>query len=432
MLFSKHTLSNGLRIVLAPMKSVESATVQIMIKAGSRNENVSNNGIAHFLEHMVFKGTKKYPTAQKIAVSVDSVGADINADTSKERTSYHIRAWERYLNLSFDILSGFVKNPILDSKEIEKEKGVILEEISMYEDLPMQKAPEVFEELLYDGGSLGMDVLGAKKNIKGMKRQNFVDFVKDNYLPKNMVLAIAGKFEEKQVLEMAERYFGDIPGGQETGNQVIRESGNLNFLEKPEIKILKRKTEQVHLVVGVRANPIGNPDQYKESVMNAILGAGMSSRMFVEIREKRGLAYYVRTYFNRYMDCGYFATRAGVKLNKVEESIELILEQFRNMCEKGKVGIDQNELKKAKEHLKGSLALDLEDTHSVSEFIGNQELFRDRIRSLEEIMEGVDKVTIEEVQEMAKGFFQDSKLNLALVGPVEKTAKLEELLKFYY
>lgn len=430
--FSKTTLSNGLRVIMAPQPSMQSATVQIMVRVGSRDETNKTSGIAHFLEHLVFKGTKNYPTAQDISSSIDAVGGEINANTGKERTAYYIKAWERYLPLSFDILSGFVKNPLLDKTEMEKEKGVILEEIAMYDDLPMQKAPDIFENLLYSESSLGRDILGARETIKNMKHKEVKNFIRSSYIPSNMVLSIAGRFDTDQVLELSQKYFGELGGeGNLANSSNLPNLASFNPSQKPELRILNRKSEQVHIVLGVRANYQGHPDRYKESVMNAILGGGMSSRMWSEVREKRALVYYVKTYFDRYMDCGYFATRAGVKSKRVEEAIKVILEQYQNITLKsGNLAITEKEVSKAKEHIKGSLALDLEDTHSVSEFLGNQELFERKIRTIEEIMSNIDLVTSDEISEMALGFFQNSKLNLAIVGPVKDENKLQELLKF--
>jgi predicted Zn-dependent peptidase len=437
MLFSKTILNNGLRVLTVPMPSMQSATVQIMIKAGSRNETAKTNGIAHFLEHMVFKGTKSFPSTQIISSSIDKIGGDINANTSKERTAYYIKAWDRYLSLSFDILSGFVKNALLEEKEIDKERGVIIEEIAMYNDLPMQKAPDLFEEMMYRDTDLGTDVLGTSETIKSMKRDDFLDFIGKYYTPQNMVLAIAGKFDTDEVVSLSQEYFGelgrrrgDIKKEKKKAPTTLPPKSFQNPTQKPEMVLLNRKTEQAHIVLGVRSNPIGHPDQYKESVLNAILGGGMSSRMWSEVREKRGLAYYVRTYFDRYIDTGYFAVRAGIKIDQVDEAIKVILDQLRSVASEGEERITEEELVNAKEHLKGSLALDLEDTHSVAEFIGNQELFRDRVRTIDEIMKGIDSVTVDDVREMSQRFFQNDRLNLAVLGPYKSKDKLQKLLTF--
>lgn len=431
--FQKHTLKNGLRVVTAPMSAMESATVQILIGAGSRDEQPKVEGLAHFLEHMVFKGTKKYPTAQHISESVDGIGGEINASTGKERTAFYIKAWERYLTLAFDILSEFIKCPTLLSEEIEKEKGVILEEIAMYQDLPMYKAPYLFEELLFAKTDLAHDILGVPKTVQAAKEADFRRFIADYYRPENMVLSIAGRFEEKEVLGLAKKYFGKL------GNKVIRESGNklksekkTNYLitqstNSSKIKLLNRKTEQAHLVLGVVGNPLAHPDRYKEAVIASILGGGMSSWLWSEVREKRGLAYYVRCDVDHYKDTGYVAARAGVRLNKIEKAIEVILEQFTKIATPGKV--TAAELVKAKEYLKGRLALGLEDTHTVSEFFGDQELFEENVLTVEQVMAGIDSVSLDDVAKTAAGFFQAEKLNLAVVGPYKDPTQFQKLLK---
>ena len=435
--FDKTTLSNGLRVITAPMSAMESATVQILIGSGSRNEEVNKQGLAHFLEHMVFKGTKKYPTSAVISAAVDGIGGEINASTGKERTGYYIKAWERYLSLAFDILSQFISVPILKEREIEKEKGVIIEEIAMYEDLPMYKAPYLFEELLFDKTSLGWDTAGTPETVRSMEKKDFAGFITDHYQPKNMVLSVAGKFEREAVLELAEKYFGKLKSGNQAtrkpDSQVTRQSDNLktrqpeNTSRKPEIRMVNKKTEQAHIVLGVRGNRLGHPDRYKEAVLASILGGGMSSWLWNEIREKRGLAYYVRCDIDHYKDTGYVAARAGVKLDSVEEAIEVILAQFNKISTPGKV--KDRELTKAKEYLKGRLALGLEDTHSVSEFFGDQELFEEEVRTVEQVMAGIDAVTLGDLHKLANDFFKASKLNLAVVGPYTDTVKFQKLLK---
>lgn len=437
MKFNKTTLKNGLRVITVPMPSVESVTVQIIVGSGSRQEKKEVNGIAHFLEHMVFKGTKKYPSTQAIASVVDSVGAENNAHTGKEETAFYVKTAKRHINLSFDILASFIKEPLLRPKDIDKEKGVIIEEIAMYEDLPMHKAPDVFEELLYGGSSLGWDIAGTKESVSRAQRDDFLAFREENYNPHNMVLGIAGNFDQEEVLKLAEGYFGEV-----TRDSLTRDSKNkrvttlranklltvkVNPSGKPEVKLVNKKTEQAHLVLGVRGNPLGHTDRYKEAVLGTILGGGMSSRLFAEIREKRGLAYYVRTDVDHYTDNGYLATRSGVKLDKAYEAVRLILAEYRKL----KVTkISQKELSKAKEYLKGRMALGLEDTHSVVDFASDQELFEGEIKTPEEVMREIDKVSIDDILAVAGQFFQNDRLNLAIVGPYEDKAKFEQLLKF--
>ncbi len=424
----KTILANGLRVLTTPMLSMESATIQIMTAAGTREETAKTNGIAHFLEHMVFKGTKNYPTAEIVSAAIDGIGADINANTGKERTAYYIKAWEKHLPLAFDILSGFIKDPLLDAEEMEREKGVILEEISMYEDLPMQKTPYIFEELLYADTELAWDTLGTPETIKAMEHKAFPEFMKQYYFPENMLLTIAGKFDEAQVLDLAEKHFGDIPAKGNT-KPVPSTPQPLNPSGKPEIKLLNRKTEQAHILVGVRGNPLGHKDRAKESLLSVILAGGLSSRLWLEIRERRGLAYYVRSEIEHMVDNGYYGVRAGVRLEKVDEAIQVILEGFNQIKQSTAPGaLEEAELNKAKEYIKGKIALGLEDTHSVSEFFADQELFEGKIRTVEMIMEELDKVTVEDIRVLSGEFFQNNRLNLAVIGPFKNSERFEKLL----
>lgn len=439
MLFQKTTLSNGLRVITVPMPSLESATVEVFVRAGTRDERKEVNGLAHFLEHMVFKGTKKYPSAHAISSAVDAIGAEINAHTGKEGTAYYIKAWEKHLELAFDILSEFIKSPVFKEEEIEREKGVIKEEIAMYEDLPMQKAPGVFETLLYGESPLGWEILGSRETVSGIKWDDFMDFRRHFYLPQNMVLVVSGRFDREKVLGMAEEYFNKVSNINKVSNtrgvHKVGRSYRSNPSGKPEVKVINKKTEQAHIVLGVRGNPLGHPDRYKEAVLSTILGEGMSSRLWTQIRERRGLAYYVQTYVDHYTDNGYLATRAGIKLEKAEEATKIILEEYACLAggqakSKKQKEISKRELEKAKEYLKGKLALGLEDTHAVAEFFSEQELLEKIIRTPEEIMKGIDKVTVEDVVRVSSEFFQNNRLNLAVIGPFEDSSKFGKLLAF--
>lgn len=452
--FQKAALDNGLRVITVPMPSMESATVQIFVGAGTRHETERTNGVAHFLEHMAFKGTGRYPSAHAISSAADSVGAEINASTDKERTSYYLKASQNHIDLAFDILSDLVQGPILDAREIEKEKGVILSEIAMHEDMPIRKAPATFEELLYSGLPLGWEVAGRRESVAGMAKDDLVAFRKMLYRPQNMVLAVAGRFDKDRVLELAKRWFGgkrwevrsgklDVEVGSEKSHISLRIPTprretlasyispliSWNPSGEPQVKLHIKKTEQTHIVVGVRGNRLGHKDRYVEAVLASVLGGGMSSRLFTELREKRGLAYYIRTEVQHYTDSGYLATRAGVGNDKVEEAIKVILDEYHKFS----IFNDQlsnGELKKAKEYIKGRLLLGLEDTEQVTEFFGEHELLQGRAVSVEETIRGIQKVTREDVGRLSKEFFRPERLNLALVGPHKSGEKFKKVLKF--
>lgn len=425
--YQKTTLDNGLRVVTVPMPSMESATIEVFVKAGTKYEKQRVNGLTHFLEHMVFKGTENYPTAQAVASAVDSIGAEINAHTHKEGTAYYIKAWEKHLDIAVNLLSEFIKSPLLSPEEIEREKGVIVEEIALYNDTPMYKAPMVFEDLLYEGTQLGLDVLGTRETVMNIKREDFINYRKDYYRPDNMVIGIAGRFDHNKVVDLVKKAFNGIKSENIEPEPTKEDYEANNGTGGPQVRLVTKKTEQAHLVLGVRGNKRGHPDRFVETVLTTILGEGMSSRLFTEIRERRGLGYYVRSYVERFEEAGYLATRAGVKVDKVEEAVKVIVEEYQKMQDEA--GISQEELIKAKEYTKGKLALGLEDTHSVCEFFGEQELLEEKIKTPKDIIEGIDKVTVEDVARVAKEFFQPNRLNLVVVGPAEDAFKFEGLLR---
>lgn len=416
-------LNNGLRLLTIPMPSVQSVTLMVMVNTGSRNETLKINGLSHFLEHMAFKGTKKRPTSLSISSEIEGVGGDFNAFTSKHTIAYHVKLAVKHFELATDILSDILQNSKLEEKEIEREKGVIIEEINMYEDLPMRRAQELFEQLLYQGSALGFNIAGSRETVTGLKRQDFVNYIDKYYYPGNMVVAVAGGVSESQAKTLVGKYFGRVVRNGQTTKP------NDKFIQtKPELLIKQKKTDQAHLVIGVRTNPIGAPDRYVESILSTILGGGMSSRLFIAVRERRGLAYYVRTESDHFVDNGYMATRAGVDLKRLDEAIKIILEEYRKIASL-KHEITAKELKKAKEYIKGSLILEMEDSREVAGFYGFQELLENKIRTPEEIFKGIDKVTVEDVNRVAKEFFVPERLSLTLISPFEDKERFENLLK---
>ncbi|MBI2590552.1 MAG: insulinase family protein [Candidatus Blackburnbacteria bacterium] len=421
---NKSTLSNGITLITSSVSGVESCTVQVFVRAGSRDEALRVGGLAHFLEHMVFKGTSRYPSAQAVSTAADSVGAEINASTDKERTAYHLKVTQKNIDLAFDILSDMVFNPILDEREIEREKGVIIQEIAMYEDLPTQKVCSSFEELLYgDKTSLGHDIAGKPANIKRVTKNDFVEFRKKLYRTENMVISVAGKFEQRKIEELAEKWFALPASGPAAPHPRA-----LGDLRHASVKLVTKKTEQAHLVLGFSGNPLGHKDRYVETVLSAILGGGMSSRLFTEVREKRGLAYYVNASVQHYTDAGYLAARAGVELGKVEEAVSVILNEFRKMPN-DQCQMTNKELWKAREYTKGRFLLSLEDTENVSDFFGEHYLLEGKLRTVGDVIAGIDKVTAEDVYRVAKEFFVPERLNLAIVGPFKDKEKFEKILK---
>jgi len=415
------TLKNGLRLITIPMKGVESMTVMIGVGAGSRYEIKETNGLSHFLEHMIFKGTKKRPTTFDISVTLDSIGAKFNAATSKEFTFYYVKANAVHQPLAFEILTDIVLNSKLDAEEIEREKGVIIEEINMYEDIPIEKVVEVFESLLYSPSSLGWYTAGKKENIKAIKREDFVAYQKRLYRPANMVVVKTGKVDEKECLKLVQKHFGHLNG------QTEEDFHPAVFQQRePRVRLRQKRTSQSHFCLGVRAYAQNHPDRYVLEVLATILGGSMSSRMFIQVRERRGLAYYVKTVDENYRDNGYLMTRAGVDVNKIDEAAKVILDEYqKTITEK----VEAKELQKAKEFLKGNLILSLEDSQSVAEDYMVEALLDDKIRDPEQIIEEIEKVTPEDLQRVAKDIFRPENLNLAIIGPYNDEERFLKLLR---
>ncbi len=427
MVFHKNVLVNGLRVITIPMPSLESVTVSVWVKTGSRNENKKNNGISHFLEHMFFKGTTNRPTAKQIAEEIDQIGGVQNAGTSKEYTEYYIKCRADKIEVAFDLLSDMALNSLLDAKEIEREKGTIIEEIRMYEDTPMMNIGEVFEGLIYDGHTLGMDIAGTEASVQGMRREDFVDYKNNFYTPENMIITVAGGVTQNIVDKLAKQYFGNfqlpISNFQSISNSQIFKNEQI----APKIKLHNKKKEQTHVILGFIADGKNYKNKYAQTLLATILGGGMSSRMFTEVRERRGLAYSIRTSMDRYTDIGYMGTYAGLDTKRAEEAVKVMLEEHYKIVNSVQ-RIADSELHKAKEFLKGHLALALEDTSDVSGFFGDQELFSEKVLTPEEVFKLVDKVTMDEVNFEAKRLFVPERLNLAIIGPYENDEKFKSIL----
>lgn len=422
--YKLHKLSSGLKVLITPMPSLESVTVTVWVKTGSRNENPKVAGISHFLEHMVFKGSPKRPTARDISHAVDAIGGEFNAATSKDWTNFYIKAGKRNVETAMDVLSDMVLNPLLKADEIEREKGTIVQEIAMYEDMPMAKIGEVFENLVFSGNQLGEDTAGTPKTVKGIKRNDFVLYRKMHYYPENMLVTIAGGISEKEGLDLAKKYFSKFPSTKSTFRGSIFKSKQT----KSQIKIQNKKSEQAHFILGFMGDPRGYKNRFAQSLLTTILGGGMSSRLFIEVRERRGLAYAVKTNIERYNDTGYVATYVGTDPTKVEKAITVVLGEYYGIAS-GKSPISDKELKKAKGYIKGQLALSLEDTGDVNTFFGEPYLFLGEALTPEEIYKKIDKITIKDIQAEAKRLFVPKNLNLAIIGPFKDKDKFVKIIE---
>ena len=348
----KQIFKNGLRVVVAPMADTDTVTVLVMTATGSRHETKRQNGIAHFLEHMFFKGTEKRPQAMDISRTLDAIGSEYNAFTGKEYTGYYAKAVARHFDTALDVVSDIFLHSKLEQKEIDKERGAIVQEINMYEDMPARRVGEIFEQQLYGDVPLGWDIAGPKNNIARFRRSDFVRYMKQGYTAHNVVVGIAGKVDAKKAIQEVEKLFSGIAAGEKPRCKKVAERQ-----KKPSVWVRHKKTDQTHFVVGVRTFDRFHPDKYVLGVLATILGGGMSSRLFSEVREKRGLAYSVHTGTEAYADAGYLATQCGVEHENLEKTIAVILEEYQKIAREK---VPEEELQKAKEYIKGKMAMGLE------------------------------------------------------------------------
>lgn len=421
MTYKRTTLKNGLRVITIPMPSMQSATVLVLVGAGSRYETQKNNGISHFLEHMAFKGTQKRPTPLDITSLIDGIGGESNAFTGKETTGYYIKAQATHVELALDILSDMLQHSLFDEKEIEKEKGVIIEEINMYEDTPMRKLGDIYEQLLYGDTPMGWDIAGTKDVIRNTTREDFLSYMQSLYSADNMTVVVAGGIDSDHVEKLVEKYFGDMPRFATITAEKATEDQTV-----PASLLKPKQTEQVHIALGVRTIPLDHPDRYALDVLAAIMGGGMSSRLFHEVREKRGLAYYVRTSSDNYTDVGTLVTSAGVDPQRVDEALKVIIEQYGLMQKPG--NITEAELTRAKELLKGHFVLGIEDTEAVSDFFARQEILERKIETPDEVLKNVSAVTMADINRVAEEYLKRP-LNLAVIGNFPEDKDFKSLLK---
>lgn len=422
MRFEKKVLKNGVRVIMAPMRDTDTVTVLVMTGTGSRYETRRENGIAHFLEHMFFKGTEKRPEKFTIAHELDAIGAEYNAFTGKEYTGYYAKVVSKYFSTALDVVSDIFLHSKLEQKEIDLERGAILQEINMFEDMPMRRVGELFERQLYGDTPLGWDIAGPKENIKRFRRSDFLRYMKRGYVSKNVIVGVAGKMDSGKAYREIEKSFSFLSEGKKPEYKRI-----LDRQKYPLVSIQYKKTDQTHFVVGVRSFDRYHKDRYVLGVIATILGGGMSSRLFMEIREKRGLAYSVHTETEMYHDAGYLATQCGVEHSNMEESLSIILKEYVKISQEK---ISEEELNKAKEYIKGKMAMGLEGSFDVVEYLVSQEVTRDEIVLPEERIRRIDAISAEDILRVSREIFIQRGLNLTVIGPhsESKRKKLEKML----
>ena len=417
-MYQKTVLPNGVRIITEEIEHVRSAAIGLWVGAGSRDEREGYEGISHFMEHMFFKGTE-HRTARALAESLEAVGGQLNAFTTKEYTCYYAKVLDEDLDLAIDVLSDMFFHSLFDEKEIEKEKNVVIEEIKMYEDSPDELIHDIFSEKVWNEHPLGKPILGTEASITSLSRDKIMLFLSEHYAPDNVVVAVAGKIKHADIVAKLSAQFGTFKRG---GRRVLEEAPTGKTVEHYQ----KKETEQMHIIIGVPGLGQDDEDIYAMHIFNNILGGGLSSRLFQEIREQRGLAYSVYSYHSTYVDSGLFAIYAGTSPKNTQEVIECILQELKEISEQG---ITTDELARTKAQIKGGLYLGLESVSSRMSRLGKTELTYNRVLSPEEVIGKLEKVTLEDVLRVIGRLWQKDKISLMTLGPAGHEVVLSDVLK---
>jgi predicted Zn-dependent peptidase len=418
--YQRNALSNGLRVLTAPLEHAQSVTCYIMLAAGSRYENAGNRGIAHFAEHMFFKGTERRPTAKDISLEVDRFGGEFNAFTSKEYTGYYIRCAGEQRDQALDVLVDMIRNSKFDPEELEREKGVIVEEMNMYFDTPRDYVSSVYDDLLFGDNPLGWETLGTKETITSATRDTFLDYISSWYKPARMVVGVAGMTGD-DLLPRLEELLGDIETA-DTGEPV---PAAIERSEEPRVRIHSKDSDQANVCIGLPSYPIDHPDRYALQLLGTVLGTGMSSRLFLEVRERRGLAYYVYALNSSYTDAGTLVSQAGVDLKRADEAVGVIATEFKRLAEEP---VPADELEKARALAKGRFVLQTESPNGLLLFGLRREVLEGRAAEPSELLAGLDAVTVDDVHRVAQDVIGGQGLRLAVIGPFDNAATFERLL----
>ena len=418
-MFTLSRLRSGLPVLTAPVNGTNSVTVLVFAGAGSRYEVQKNRGISHFLEHMFFKGGKKYRNAAEVSMAIDSVGGDFNAFTGKEYAGYYVKVASEQKELACDVLSDMLLHATFPTEEIEKERGVIIEEYRMYQDTPMYQAGWDFETLVYGDQPLGWDTIGTEELIRTVTQADFQKHKNELYTPDNLVVTFSGNIDEKTSMKLAETYFNGAHGKK------AKSFGPVEKYAGKRVGLTTKQTEQAHLVFGVEGVSALSPDHFAQKLLAIILGGSMSSRMFLRIREARGLCYYISTSTDNYLDTGLLSTRAGVDQSRLHEAISAIRHEYEVAS---KDGFEAKELQRAKDFLKGKITLSMEDSEERAHFFGKQQLLYPAVKDLPDYFKAVDSVTLDQINTLAKKLLQKDRFRLVVIGKEKEEERLEELI----
>lgn len=421
--YKKQLMPNGLRVLTAPRADTGAVTVLAMTNVGSRYETARNNGVSHFLEHMMFKGTEKRPTSRDVTKELDSVGAEFNAFTGKDYTGYYVKLGAEHIDRALDIIADMLWHSKFLLDEINRERTVVMEEINMYMDNPVMLIEDIFEERVFGPKHpLGRHISGPKAVIKKLSREDIVHYFERHYFPTNMVLTVAGKFNEASTLKAVEKLFGTTARGKKPATPVSFKQ----YQAKPQVTLVTRKTEQVQLGMGYPALPYLHKDLPALGLLAIILGGNMSSRLFVRVREKEGLAYSVHASRSSYTDTGAFYIQAGVDRQRTQHAVTVILEELARVK---RDGVTTEELAHAKDYIRGKLTISLEDSEEIASYIARQELLTGIIKTPQQYLAEFRRVKRSDIQRVARAIFKPSKLNLAVIGPFKNAKEFQQLLE---
>jgi predicted Zn-dependent peptidase len=417
-IFKRDALENGLRVLTADLPYAQSVAVMVMLAAGSRYETAEASGIAHFAEHMFFKGTERRPSARQIAGEIDAIGGEFNAFTGKENTTYYVKCAAEHRDVALDVLVDMLRHSRFAEEEIEREKGVIVEEMNMYFDTPRDFIGGVYEQLLWGDQPLGRDIIGRKETVRDATRDTFMGYLDRWYKPSRMVLGVAGRIGDG-LLDRAQGLLGDLTDA-ETG-----EPEPTTPQENGRVRVSTKQSEQAHICLGVHSRPLGDPDRYALQLLATALGGGMSSRLFSEVRERRGLAYYVYGLNHSYTDAGTLYSQAGVDIARIDDAVSTIATELRKIAAEP---LPAEELEKARNFAKGRFVLQLESPQGLMMFGLRREVLERQLPDPDEVVRGLDAVTSDDVARVAADLIGSDRLRLAVIGPFDDPARFESLL----
>jgi len=420
-MYQKTTLDNGLRILTSALPHTRSVSIGFFVGVGSRYESDEQSGVSHFIEHMLFKGTEKRPTAMEIAVAIEGIGGIFNAGTGRESSLYWIKVAQPHLDIAIDVLVDMLRHSKFDPEELDRERRVIIEEINLTLDTPDSLVFLLINDLVWPNHPLGRDIAGTKENVSTLDRESLTAYLEHYYRPSNTVVSVAGNVEHEAVVGQVAALLGDWVTGEAASYRAAEDDQ-----AEPRLRIHHKETEQAHLCLSVPGIPRDHPDRFKLRLLNTVLGEGMSSRLFTEIREKRGLAYNIYSYSSGMHDTGAVGVYAGVDPRRIEDAIGAVLVEWDRLRQES---VPADELTKAKEFSKGRLLLQMEDSFSVAAWCGRQEVLSPEVLTLDEVIEAIEAVTVADVQRVAQRLFLGERLNLAVVGPFEDGDGFRELLE---